>query len=60
MKAATSGSEDICMLLLKAGADPYIKDKRGLTADVYAELTVKEQNLHVTLRDWMKKNAQID
>ena len=57
MKAATSGSVGICMRLLEAGANPFMKDKRGLTADVYAEITVKELNLHVALRDWMAKNA---
>ena len=60
MKAATSGSVDICMILLQAGANPFLKDSKGLTADRYAEITVKEIGLHETLREWMKKNAQVD
>ncbi len=60
MKAAAAGKEEVCFILLESGAEPLLKDRRKLTADRYAEITVKELNLHLRLRDWIQNHAQAD
>ena len=56
MKAASSGSTEIINILLENGANAHVVDKRGLTADGYAEITFKELGIHEVLRKWMQEN----
>lgn len=42
MKAATNGHMQICQLLVEKGADPFLKDNRGLTADMLAQIYQKQ------------------
>ena len=50
MKAAEQGNIEIIFMLLKAGANPFIKNKQGRTADTYAEANHPQTEIHVKLR----------
>ena len=57
MKAAEKGDMDIVVKLLKAGADPFQQDRRGLSACDYARIHHPEKQLHQVLQDYMSSIA---
>ena len=43
MKAAGIGQTDICILLMKSGCNPFLKDSGNMTADQYALIYKKDE-----------------
>jgi hypothetical protein len=41
---------EIVFMLLKAGSNPFLKNKQGRTADQYAESNHPEVGIHLKLR----------
>ena len=50
MRAAEGGNIDICILLLKAEANPFLKDNNDRTAEMYAKLCHPDKNIHEMLK----------
>ena len=45
IKAAESGHMDICVDLLRAGANPFLTDNNGRRADQYAKINHPDKNI---------------
>ena len=52
MKAAEAGSMDICVLLLRAGANPLLQDNGGRTAARFAQLNHPDKEIHNMLNNY--------
>ena len=48
------------MELIKAGCDPFIKERNGLRADEIAEYQRKDTNIHLMIRTYMNEKKGED
>ena len=55
MKAAEQGSLEIVYCLLKAGSNPFLENRQGRKADVYAESNHPDTGIHIKLRQYMQQ-----
>ena len=53
MKACDAGDINICIELIKAGADAKMKDKAGMTAEDHASCYRKDANIHSMLHEYL-------
>jgi len=53
MKAAENCSIEIIDLLLKKGADPFVKNKKGRTADQYAKQKQPDSGIELMIKEFM-------
>lgn len=54
MKAAENGNMDNCITLLRNACDPFIRDSKGRTADIFAEINHSDPQLIEILRQYME------